>query len=141
MLVLRPPDLDKGRRGPDDGLADTADARISVGDQRGGIVRVPVDQGLDCDQWLGQQVAIFDTRGITLKDIIRVTVNTEAAHSPPLERLMIPRGHNDKARFRVVRDREIHILSHIRVCGVRYTAWKARSSRLMVCARAFGVPL
>ncbi len=78
-------------------------------------------RGLDCDQWLGQQLVIFDNRGITLKDIIRVTVNTEAAHSPPLERLMIPEGDKDKARFRVVKDSEIHILSHITVCGVRYT--------------------
>ena len=78
-------------------------------------------QRLDCDQWLGQQLVIFDNRGITLKDIVRVTVNTEAAHSPPLERLMLPEGDEDKARFRVVRDREIHILSHITVCGVRYS--------------------
>ena len=64
---------------------------------------------------------MFDNRGITLKDVIRVTVNTEAAHSPPLERLMIPEGEEDKARFRVVKDSEIHILSHITVCGVRYS--------------------
>ena len=76
---------------------------------------------IDCDQWLGQQLVIFDNRGITLKDIIRVTVNTEAAHSPPLERLMISEGEKDKARFRVVQDSEIHILSHIAVCGVRYS--------------------
>ena len=64
---------------------------------------------------------MFDNRGITLKDVIRITVNTEAAHSPPLERLMLPEGDEDKARFRVVKDREIHILSHITVCGVRYS--------------------
>ena len=76
---------------------------------------------LDCDPWLGQQLVMFDNRGITLKDIIRVTVNTEGAHSPPLQRLSLPEGAEDKARFRVVKDREIHILSHITVCGVRYT--------------------
>ena len=78
-------------------------------------------QEFDCNQWLGQQLVMFDNRGITLKDVIRVTVNTEAAHSPPLERLMIPEGEEDKARFRVVKDSEIHILSHITVCGVRYS--------------------
>ena len=78
-------------------------------------------QQLDCDEWLGQQLIIFDNRGITIKDVIRVTVNTEAAHSPPVERLMLPKGNDDKSRFRVVKDREIHILSHITVCGVRYS--------------------
>ena len=76
---------------------------------------------LDCDPWLGQQLVMFDNRGITLKDVIRVTVNTEGAHSPPLQRLSLPEGAEDKARFRVVKDRAIHILSHITVCGVRYT--------------------
>ena len=85
-----------------------------------GLVESQPGQGFDCDQWLGQQLVIFNSRGITLKDIIRTTVNTEAAHSPPLERLMVPEGDNDKARFRVVRDSEIHILNHITVCGVRY---------------------
>ena len=82
-----------------------------------GLFESQPEPGLDCDQWLGQQLVIFDNRGITLKDIIRVTVNTEAAHSPPMERLMIPEGDQDRARFRVVRDREIHILSHVTTCG------------------------
>ena len=75
----------------------------------------------DCDAWLGQQLVVFDTRGITLRDVMRVVVNTEAAHSPPVQRLMLPKGAKDEARFRVVRDKEIHILSHITVCGVRYS--------------------
>ena len=77
--------------------------------------------GLSCDRWLGQQLVLFDSRGITLKDVFRVTVNTEGAHSPPLQRLMLVEGAGDKTRFRVVKDREIYILSHIEVCGVRYS--------------------
>ena len=75
----------------------------------------------DCDAWLGQQLVIFNNRGFTLKDVIRVMANTEAAHSPPVSRLMIPAGNEDKTRFRVVKDSEIHILSYITVCGVRYS--------------------
>ena len=75
----------------------------------------------DCDAWLGQQLVMFDKRGITLKDVIRVIVNTEGAHSPPVERLSLPQGHQDRTRFRVIRDGEIHILSHIMVAGVRYS--------------------
>ena len=75
----------------------------------------------DCDAWLGQQLVMFDRRGITLKDVIRVIVNTEGAHSPPVERLSLPQGHQDRTRFRVIRDGEIHILGHIMVSGVRYS--------------------
>ena len=74
-----------------------------------------------CDAWLGQQLVIFNNRGITLKDVVRVMANTEAAHSPPVQRLMLPTGDEDKTRFRVVKDSEIHILSYITVCGVRYS--------------------
>ncbi len=86
-----------------------------------GLFDAKSGQGLNCDEWLGQQLVMFDDRGITLNDVIRVTANTEAAHSPPLERLWLSEGNEDKARFRVVKDREIHILSHILICGVRYS--------------------
>lgn len=86
-----------------------------------GLFESESDQGFDCDRWLGQQLVLFDNRGVTLKDVIRVTVNTEAAHSPPVQRLMLPEGDKDRARLRVVKDREIHILSHLTMCGVRYS--------------------
>ena len=76
---------------------------------------------LDCNSWLGQQLALFDGQGITLKDVIRMTVNTEGAHSPPMERVFVVEGSEDKTRFRVVKDGEIHILSHITICDVRYS--------------------
>ena len=75
----------------------------------------------DCDTWLRQQLVMFDNRGITLKDIIRVIANTEGAHSPPVERLSLPQGDKDRTRFRVTRDGDIHILGHIMVSGVRYS--------------------
>ena len=75
----------------------------------------------NCDSWLGQQLVVFDNRGITLRDVIRVLANTEGAHSPPLDRLSLPQGNEDKSRFRVIKDGEIHILSHIMVSGVRYS--------------------
>ena len=78
-------------------------------------------ESLGCDDWLGQQLVLFDGRGITLKDVIRVTVNIEGAHSPPLDRVFVVEGSEDKPRFRVVKDGEIHILSHITMCGVRYS--------------------
>ena len=76
---------------------------------------------LKCDNWLGQQLVLFDDRGITLKDVIRVTVNSEGAHSPPISHLSKKKGEKDKARSRMVRDSEIYILSRIKICGVRYS--------------------
>lgn len=75
----------------------------------------------NCDAWLGQQLVMFDDRGITLKDVIRVIANTEGAHTPPMGRLSLPQGDQDRTRFRVIKDGEIHILSHIMVSGVRYS--------------------
>lgn len=86
-----------------------------------GLIDSKLRVGSDCNSWLGQQLVMFDNRGITLKDVIRVLVNTEAAHSPPTGRLNIPEGEVDRVRPRVVKDSEIHILSHIMVCGVRYS--------------------
>ena len=63
-------------------------------------------------------MVIFDDRGITLKEVMRLVVNTEGAHSPPVERLMLPKEETDKTRFRVFRDGEVHILGHIMVSGV-----------------------
>ncbi len=50
-----------------------------------------------------------------------MVANTEGAHSPPVGRLTLPQGQNDKARYRVIKDGEIHILSHIMVSEVRYS--------------------
>ena len=86
-----------------------------------GLFESQSSKELDCDQWLGQQLVIFDNSGITLNDIIKVMADTEGAHSPPKDRLMLTDGIEDKARFRVVKDYKIHILSHITVWGVRYS--------------------
>ena len=76
-------------------------------------------EALGCDDWLGQQLVIFDGQGISLKEVFRLTVNTEGAHSPPVSRLMRVEGEE---KSKVARNRDdVRILSHIRVCGVRYT--------------------
>ena len=85
------------------------------------LFETPSSSKLTCDNWLGQQLVLFDNRGITLKDVIRVTVNSEGAHSPPISHLSKKMGESDKARSRLVRDSEIYILSRIKVCSVRYS--------------------
>ena len=84
-----------------------------------GLFRSQSSPMLDCDAWLGQQLVIFDNRGISLKEIIQLTVNTEGAHSPPVGRLARVEG---EARSKVDSNRDdVRILSHLEVCRVRYT--------------------
>jgi len=79
------------------------------------------DMGVNGNAWLGQQLVLFDNRSITLKEVIRVVANTEAAHSPPIDRLAeVVGGEKDHLRSRAAKASELHILSNVRVCGVRY---------------------
>ena len=70
---------------------------------------------LDCDSWLGQQLVILDRKGVTLKEIIRVTTNFEGAHSLPADQLMRVEGGPNSADYS-----HIGILSHLQVCGTKY---------------------
>ena len=80
---------------------------------------VDSESALRCDDWLGQQLVIFDGSGISLKEVLRLTVNTEGAHSPPTSRLMRVEGEE---KSKVARNRdEVRILSHLQVCGIRYS--------------------
>ena len=70
-----------------------------------------------CDTWLGQQLVMFDDYGISLRDIVKVTADTEAAHSVDASVLTQPPGERKR---RVVQNRNVHILSNILVGGVQY---------------------
>ena len=77
--------------------------------------------GVDGNAWLGQQLVVFDNRSITLKEVIRVVANTEAAHSTPIDRLAeVEGGEKDHLRARAAKASEVLILSNVRVCGIRY---------------------
>lgn len=72
---------------------------------------------LSCDQWLGQQVVLFDGKGISLKDMIRTVVNFEAAHSIDVGRLATV---EDEAASPAAKNPAPHILNGITLCGIRY---------------------
>ena len=74
---------------------------------------------LDCDAWIGQQLVLLNNQGISLGKVLRITANTEGAHSPPMDRLMKPEGQHD-VRDKMIADSDAHILSNLRVCGVHY---------------------
>ncbi len=73
---------------------------------------------LDCSRWLGQQLVMFDNRGITLKDVIRTVVTFQGAHSINVSRLMQAESEEPKGPFQ---HPERHILDNVTVFGMKYT--------------------
>ena len=73
---------------------------------------------LDCSRWLGQQLVMFDQRGITLKDVIRMVATYEGAHSINVSRLLQEEGKQVEGPFRYP---ERHILDNVTVFGMKYT--------------------
>ena len=72
---------------------------------------------LNCDEWLGQQLVIFDNKGISLKDVIRTIVTYEGAHSTNVSRLIQTENEKDS---KPTKNPEVHILNNVKVCGIKY---------------------
>ena len=72
---------------------------------------------MSCDEWLGQQVVIFDGRGVSLREIIRTVVNYEGAHAINVARLAEVEGHKP---LKPAREPQLHILNNITLFGIRY---------------------
>ena len=73
---------------------------------------------LDCNSWLGQQLVMFDRRGITLKDVIRMVATFEGAHSINISRLLQAQNEKPQGPFK---HPERHILDNVTVFGMKYT--------------------
>ena len=72
---------------------------------------------LSCDKWLGQQLIMLDNKGISLKDILRHTVNTEGAHSTNGPLL---RETKTEAAINANKNKEAYILSNLKILGLKY---------------------
>ena len=72
---------------------------------------------LSCDEWLSQQVVVFDQRSISLKRIIQTVANYDGAHSISTARLSTPEGHRPS---RAARDPAPHILNAVSFFGHGY---------------------
>ena len=72
---------------------------------------------LNCDDWLAQQVVLFDGKSISLKKMIQTVVNYDGAHSVNVGRLSTPEGHDPS---RASKDPELHILNAVTFAGYRY---------------------
>ena len=75
------------------------------------------EPGLTCDEWLGQQVVMFDGKGVSLKELIRTVVNYEGAHSIDVGRLLTVEGEKPS---KAAENPVPHILNAVTVFGVRY---------------------
>ena len=72
---------------------------------------------LSCDEWLGQQVVLFDGKGISLKEMIRTVVNFEGAHSIDDARLATVAGEQPS---KAAKNPGPHILNAVTLFGIRY---------------------
>ena len=72
---------------------------------------------LNCDDWLAQQVVLFDGKSISLKKMIQTVVNYDGAHSVNVSRLFTPKGHHPS---KASKDPEPHILNAVTFAGYRY---------------------
>ena len=84
--------------------------------EEGQLFDLQSESKLDCDGWLGQQLVIFDDQGVSLHQVLKITADTEGAHSSDVSRLMQMEGE----RRRAVQNRALHILSNITICGMKY---------------------
>ena len=81
------------------------------------LFRTGTGSSLSCDEWLGQQVVLFDGKGVSLKEMIRTVVNFEGAHSIYVGRLAIVEG---EVASGAATNPAPHILNAVTVFGIRY---------------------
>ena len=81
------------------------------------LFRLDEKPGMNCDEWLGQQVVRFDNSGISLKEIAQTVVNYEGAHSLSTSRLATFEGEKPT---KAARNPAPHILNALTFCGIRY---------------------
>ena len=74
-------------------------------------------RALNCDNWLGQQVVLFGSKGISFKDIIRMVVTYEGAHAINVGRLSDVEGQEP---FKPAKYPAPYLLNNITLFGLRY---------------------
>ena len=73
-------------------LVGAAQRRAPVARKPDQLFRADREPDMSCDEWLGQQVVLFDRNGISLREIIRTVVTFEGAHSINTSRLSTIEG-------------------------------------------------
>ncbi len=81
------------------------------------LFQANADFSLSCDEWLGQQVVLFDGKPISLKKMIQTVANYDGAHSINVSRLSAPEGAKLPT---AAKDPALHILNAVTFFGHRY---------------------
>lgn len=89
-----------------------------VGDMRPGeLFDLRSEPTFSCDDWLNQQLVLFDGKGISLKETLRTIANTEGAHSVSVGRLKEKRGERPQ---KFIRRQRLNILNNITFGSLKY---------------------
>ena len=99
------------------------------------LFRKGAGPAMSCDDWLGQQVVLFDGKGISLREMIRTVVNFEGAHSIDVGRLAMVEGER---KSRAAANPAPHILNAVSFCGVRYAHLVVIESALYLYEKLLG---
>ncbi len=70
---------------------------------------------MTCDNWLGQQVMVFDSTSVSLKCIIQSIANFEGAHAINMAALNENNGRKSRRKKRGV---PLHLLNSVTLFGV-----------------------
>ena len=74
-------------------------------------------RSMNCSEWLGQQVVLFDGKGISLEKLIRTVANFDGAHAFNVGRLSTVEGERESGP---AKDPHVHILRNIAFFGLGY---------------------
>lgn len=75
------------------------------------------DRAMPCDDWLAQQVVIFDRKGISLHELFRTVANYDGAHAVNPGLLAVGEGETPS---KSAKQSEVHLLRSLAFFGVGY---------------------
>ena len=75
------------------------------------------EREMRCDNWLAQQIVLFDGQGTSLEKLIRTVANSEGAHAVNVGRLSAVENENPS---NATKDAQVHILRNIAFFGIGY---------------------
>ena len=75
------------------------------------------DRAMPCDDWLAQQVVIFDRKAISLHELLRTVANYDGAHAVNPGLLAVSEG---QAPSKAAKQPEVHLVRSLTFFGVGY---------------------
>lgn len=101
------------------------------------LVDTTSERVMCCDDWLGQQVVLFDGKGISLEKLVRTVANLEGAHAVNVGRLFVVEGETSSS---AIKEPHVHILRNIALFGIGYAELVVIEAALYLCDRLLEEP-